>query len=516
MVSWSDFKVVGRERKYLLDAFDSGWVSGGSYVEKLEESLANIFSGSHPLAVSNGTAALQLAFQILALKEGDEVIVPSFSFQAAANVLLQLHATPIFCDVDPLTWNQSVESISAAKTTNTVGVVVVHNYGMAAPIREIKEWANRNGIWVIEDCAEAWFTRDEYRFAGQYGSIGTFSMHATKTISCGEGGVVLINDQELLERAKLLRSHGLDRAGRHYFHQLPGNNYRLSNLLCAIAYAQLEQYAYILDRQRNRYDLYRSLLEGHWAISFQGSVRSYSNNIWAVAVSIDFDRLSISRDELLDVLQGQGVETRPGFYSASSLIYFQNARAQDCVSNYVSSTIVVLPCSSALTDQDIEFICDALIRIIDEHKAGFDSYDVVHVAKSSSGIKLIEEFDKTINRSRDTFRYFGTRDYSIILGHIATLILRVDGEIAGYGHIELHEGTYWLGLAISDQYQGYGWGKLVMRKLLGEAEFHQISRLHLMVDRTNARAIRLYRKFGFRAVESNCHPESYLMVRTAS
>ena len=116
MINWSSFKIIGRELEYLVDAFNSSWVSGGPYVEKLEAELEKIFTGSTALAVSNGTSALQLAFQTLGVKSGDEVIVPSFCFQAASNVLLQLGAKPVFCDIDPLSWNQSIRCIMNART----------------------------------------------------------------------------------------------------------------------------------------------------------------------------------------------------------------------------------------------------------------------------------------------------------------------------------------------------------------------------------------------------------------
>jgi len=155
MINWSNFKVVGRELECLADAFNSGWVSGGPYVEKLESELERIFPGSTALAVSNGTSALQLAFQTLDLKPGDQVLVPSFCFQSASNVLRQLGAEPVFCDVDPLNWNQTVRSVEKARTSRTVGVVVVHNYGIAAPIAKICDWTKEQGLCLIEDCAEA-------------------------------------------------------------------------------------------------------------------------------------------------------------------------------------------------------------------------------------------------------------------------------------------------------------------------------------------------------------------------
>ena len=250
-IEWSSFSPVGNEAQYLQDAFASGWISAGGYVEKLKSELDRVYAGSRSFAVSNGTSALQLAFQTLGVKPGDQVIVPAFCFQAAGNVLSQLGAIPVFCDVNSMTWNQTVETIRRANTGKVVGIVIVHNYGRAAPSEEIATWAKANGLWVIEDCAEAWFTTYRNRFVGQFGDVATFSMHATKTIASGEGGVVMINDKALTEKVRLLRSHGLDRSKTHYMHELAGNNYRLSNLLCAVAYGQLEQRVLIESAKRN-------------------------------------------------------------------------------------------------------------------------------------------------------------------------------------------------------------------------------------------------------------------------
>ena len=146
-IEWSSFNPVGNEAQYLQDAFASGWVSAGSYVEKLESELDRVYAGSHSFAVSNGTSALQLAFQTLGVEPGDQVIVPAFCFQAAGNILSQLGAKPVFCDIDSVTWNQTLNTIQRAITEKVVGIVIVHNYGRAAPSAEIVAWAKDNGLW---------------------------------------------------------------------------------------------------------------------------------------------------------------------------------------------------------------------------------------------------------------------------------------------------------------------------------------------------------------------------------
>ena len=497
MIRWSNFKVVGRELEYLADAFNSGWVSGGPYVEELESELERIYHGSTALAVSNGTSALQLAFQTLDIRPGDHVVVPSFCFQAASNVLIQLGAKPVFCDVDPLNWNQTVRSIENARTSRTVGVVVVHNYGVAAPVASICDWAKKQGLWLVEDCAEAWFTQHAGRYVGQFGNIATFSMHATKTISCGEGGAILVNDPTIVPKARLLRSHGLDRTKVQYLHECAGNNYRLSNLLAAVGYAQLEQREIIIRKQVELAKIYRDYLEGHWAIETQLSLPQSIDYLWAVAVSIWLDGLTIDRDALLVLLKDRGIETRPGFYSSSRLTYNDDPSAiHSDVADQLHQTIIVLPCSLTLDADEIKFICETLINLVEQHRR-VKEYKILDAQELPNATSLVNHFYSALNAGRKSFRYFDKRSFDVIANHRSTLLLEVDGQIVGYGHLDPEGTIVWLGISIADGSTGQGWGKLLMKKLLRIAKQLDIKTIALKVDRDNLRAIRLYQGFGF-------------------
>jgi len=372
MISWSKFSAVGNEEKYLLDALSSGWLSGGDYVLDLEDALTSTFSTPKAYAVSSGTSALQLAYQTLDVTHGDEVVIPAFCFQAAANVAIQLGLRPVFCDVDEETWNQTVETIEQVITNKTVGIVVVHNYGVSAQIQQICKYAAKAGLWVIEDCAEAWFSKRGDRYVGQFGDISTFSMHATKTIACGEGGVILINDEALIDRAALIRSHGLARQNRHYYHELPGNNYRLSNLLCAVALAQLEKRHDILQDQRRNYRVYQELLRDHWAVRSQkANSGGAQDEVWANAVCINFDELEISRDELIELLACREIEIRPGFYSASCLPYLSQFEAvPSTCANHLAENVIVLPTNASIEEGEARTVCTEIIEVINSSMKG--------------------------------------------------------------------------------------------------------------------------------------------------
>lgn len=496
-IGWSDFQAVGREEEYLLDAFRSGWVSGGPYVEKLEALTEQIFSGSAAYCVANGTLALQLAFQALAVRPGAEVIVPAFCFQAGANVLKQLGAVPVFSDIDPLTWNQSVETLERAWTPRAAGVLVVHNYGAAAPISEIAQWAASKGLWLIEDCAEAWFSKYRGRYVGLYGVLATFSMHATKPIASGEGGMVLSNDQSLRETLRLLRSHGLDRQRTHYLHLLAGNNYRLSNLLAAVGFAQLEQRQAICAQQESRRRWYAEFLGGHWGCQFQHGLTAAEDLLWAVAVRVPVRLLSIDRNEILRQLREQGIEARPGFYAASALAYHDCDKDVCPVADSVSESVVVLPCSPLLTRDDVQFICEKFTGILEQAARGARDTRVDLLPKSEDAVRRVENFEQRLLRSKDSFRYFRNRPYEVVRQHLCTLMLSNAGADIGYGHLETEGAVTWLGIALTDSELGRGWGRVLMQRLLEEASARDIAELSLRVDKDNLRGIRLYQQYGF-------------------
>lgn len=515
LISWSSFKVVGDEIAYLLEAIHSNWVSGGEFVEKLEASLEKIYIGSRVFSVTNGTAALQLAFQLMGIKPGDEVIVPGFCFQAASNVLIQLGAVPVYCDVDSKTWNQTLQNIKESRNKKSVGIVVVHNYGRATEIEEICDWARDNGLWIIEDCAEAWFTKYKTRFVGQYGDVATFSMHATKTIACGEGGVVMVNDNRLVDRIKLLRSHGLNRNKTHYFHEIPGNNYRLSNLLCAVAFAQVEHHQEILSRQKAKNDAYKNLFQNHWGVEDQKPINAARDNLWAYAVKVHTKFLTLTRDEIIKELRNNGVEARPGFYPASALIYnAEYIKNELSVCESLAKDIIVLPCASNLTENNVATVFSVFDGILNKYRRKNFSFSINELKNLEHPDKCISDFLGNLVEGKKYFRYFNTRHVSVASKHIVCLLIEVNGAKVGYGHIDLCDGVYWVGIAIADSNTGLGLGSLLMSKIIDCAIERRIPQLDLKVDLENQTAIKMYKNNGFYIKNSQACASSCHMVRS--
>jgi len=348
--------LVGNEKKYVADSVESTWISGGKYVNKLEEELSNRLATNHTLVVSNGTTALHLAYLGLGIKAGDEVIVPGFAFMAAANLLIHLNAIPVFADVDPDTWCITSESIEAKITNKTKAVVPIHTYGNVCDMETISDL----DLIIIEDGAEALFSKYQGLNCGTIGDVGTFSMHATKTITTGEGGFVITDDDEVAQLMATMRSHGLPTRGA-YNHTLAGHNFRLTNMQAALGCAQLENVDEVISERRRVFDTYKIFLADKDGIKFQQYNSDIDPVVWAVAVALDTKAFPQGRDSVVAQLKEIGIETRPGFVASSRLPYFE--RHSVPISESLGDSVISFPTYPSLSDNDIAEICDCLLSV---------------------------------------------------------------------------------------------------------------------------------------------------------
>jgi perosamine synthetase len=365
-VYWYDFSFWGNEKSYVNDALDSTWLSGGKYLEKFEKELSLKLDIPNAFLVSNGTAALQLAFLTIGIEPGDEVIVPAFGFMAAANVLKLMHAIPVFVDIDKGHWGITANSIQEKISSKTKAIVIIHNYGVVAEVEAIQQLANSKKIFLIEDCAESVFSKYNNNFCGSFGDLSTFSFHATKTISTGEGGMVTCKSEKLADKLKLIRSHGLRREKKHYWHEYFGNNYRMSNILAAIGLGQLEQSDEIIENKKRVYKKYLEELKNVSKITFQKIPNECDPVVWAIAVSLNIK--AEERDEILEKLNSSGIECRPGFYTPDQLdIYNNGSLGNNFINaNKIAASVVVLPSYPKLSDLEIHKICNILKKYITE------------------------------------------------------------------------------------------------------------------------------------------------------
>lgn len=359
-IPWARPVFWGDEHRRVREALDSTWISGGPFVDQLEQGFSGLTGGARALAVSNGTTAIQLAYLALGVGVGDEIVVPGFGFLAAANVALHMAARPIFCEVDPQTWCMRAEDIEPCLTADTRAIVVVHTYGNVCDMRSILALANDRGIPVIEDAAEAFPSRYRSQLAGSLGTIGTYSFQATKTITTGEGGMVVTRDDGLYDRMVLYRSHGLRRK-KHYWHEAPGLNFRLTNMQAALGCAQLDQLGRIVAERHRVYAAYRERLAGMDGVTLQSFRAEVDPVVWAVAVKLDAAAFPQGRDAVLAQMLEAGIELRPGFYSPGQLEYFGCSPLATC--DALAASIVSLPSYPTLTAPEIERICTQLAKL---------------------------------------------------------------------------------------------------------------------------------------------------------
>jgi perosamine synthetase len=358
-INWAQPDFWGLEERYLFEALHSTWISGGPFVERLEHELA-AFSGSpFSLAVSNGTTAIHLVYLGLGLQPGDEVIIPGFCYLAAANIALQMGIKPVFAEVDPETYCVTAAAIEAVLTERTKLIVVVHTYGNVCDMDDILSLAESRGVVVLEDAAESFASKYKGRQSGAIAPIGTYSFQATKTITTGEGGMVMTSDEELAQKMALYRSHGVRK--RRYWHELPGHNFRLTNLLAALGCAQLERLDSIIQQRKHIHKTYQAKLLNVQGVRLQLFRPEVDPVLWAFAVELDPVAFPQGRDRVIDQLAAAGIETRNGFYAASQLSIYPDCPTLP-VCERLANNVISLPTFSSLTDQQIEYICNQLNR----------------------------------------------------------------------------------------------------------------------------------------------------------
>jgi perosamine synthetase len=357
-IPWAKPVFWGREQAYVADALTSTWISGGSYIDRLEREIAAFCNIPHALTVANGTAALHLCYLALGLRSGDEIVVPGFGYLAAANVALHVGARPVFAEVDPATWCVTAETIARVLTPRTRAVVPIHTYGNVCEMDSIVALCGPRGVLVIEDAAESFGTRYKGRQSGTIGDIGCLSFQATKTITTGEGGMVITRRDELVEPLRLYRSHGVLR--RRYFHEVAGLNFRLTNMQAAIGCAQLEQIDAIIAARRCMHERYCSCLENLGGVVMQKFSASVEPVVWAIAVKLDPAAFPQGRDAVIDQLATAGIETRPGFYPPNAMpdLYGNGLDLPICTA--IARQVISLPSYPSLTRDEVELVCASL------------------------------------------------------------------------------------------------------------------------------------------------------------
>jgi perosamine synthetase len=345
----------GNERRYVLECLDTSWISSlGGFIERFEAAARAATGANGAIGLCNGTVALHLALHCLGVGPGDEVIVPTFTYIASVNTIAQTGATPVFADCREEDWLLDPADVAARITPRTKAILPVHLYGAACDMRTLGATARARGLRVVEDCAEAFGTTLDGQHVGTFGDVGTFSFFGNKTITTGEGGMVIAQDEALVERMRIVRGQGQSTT-RRYWHEVLGFNYRMTNIVAAIGLAQIERLDAILARKRAIAARYAALLRG-LPVSFQRPMEGVESSHWLVSVLLP---PGTDRDAVQAEMTSRGVDTRPVFFCAHEMpMYAKGERFP--VAEGIAARGLSLPSHPTLSDSELDRVADAL------------------------------------------------------------------------------------------------------------------------------------------------------------
>jgi perosamine synthetase len=340
-------------------------LSLGPRLEEFEGALAAFHQMPQAIAVNSGTAALHLAIRALGIGEGDEVIVPSFTFIAAANAVRYERATPVFVDIDSITLNIDPSCVSAAITPRTRAIIVVHTFGVPAEMDALMELARRHSLAVIEDACEAIGATYNGKPVGSIGDIAAFAFYPNKQITTGEGGAVLARDSKLAGRIRALRNQGRYRSGDWFEHAEIGYNYRLSEMACALGLVQLGRLPAILAQRAEvarRYDQLLAPIENILSPPLHLSSRTISWFVYVVRLAEHFSMSA--RDTILESLQRQGIGCARYFapiHQQPAYAQFPSTRQASLpVTEAIAQRTLALPFFNRLSPADASEVVEAL------------------------------------------------------------------------------------------------------------------------------------------------------------
>ena len=369
MIPVCEPQVGEREMELVLDCLRTGWISSaGKYLDEFERRWAAYCGMKHGIAVSNGTTALEVAVELLDLQQGDEVILPTFTIISPAQAVARCGGVPVLVDSEPESWQMDVRQIEAKITPRTRAILVVHIYGHPADMDPILDIARRHNLTVIEDAAEVHGAEYKGRKCGGMSPISAFSFYANKLVTTGEGGMVLVQDDALAERARALRNLCFQRK-RRFLHDRLGHNFRLTNLQAALGVAQMERLEQTIERKRAIAHAYAGRLSGLPGVMFPKEQSWARSVFWVCGLLLE----KADPAALADALRAQGVETRPFFLGMHEQPVFQQMGwfhgERYPVAERLARQGLYLPNGCALGDEDICRICGCVEEFLTRREA---------------------------------------------------------------------------------------------------------------------------------------------------
>lgn len=356
----------GNEKAYLCECIDTGWISSeGPFVKRFEKEMAAYVGRKYGIAVSNGTAALEAAVQALDLEKGTEVILPAFTIISCAQAVTKAGLVPVVVDCEPDTWNMDVNRIEEKITDKTRAIMVVHIYGLPVQMDAVLALAKKHHLKVIEDAAEMHGQTYHGKQCGSFGDISIFSFYPNKHITCGEGGMILTDDEALAERCRGARN--LFFSARRYVHEEIGSNFRMTNMQAAVGVAQLEKMEEHIRRKREIGRRYNALFAELQDVMLPIPETPYAENIYWVYGMVIGDSYDFNALEAMERLGGMGIGTRSFFYPIHRQPVYLKQGMFEGVScpnaERISERGFYIPSGLGITDEQIETVAQAVKQL---------------------------------------------------------------------------------------------------------------------------------------------------------
>ena len=358
----------GNEKRYLCECIDAGWISSeGPFVKEFEQKMCERSGRKYGVAVSNGTAALEVAVQALGIGEGDEVIMPTFTIISCAMAVTKLGAIPVLVDSDLSTWNMNVSEIEAKITDKTKAIMMVHLYGLPVEADKILQLAKRYQLKVIEDAAEMHGQTYCGKPCGSFGDISTFSFYPNKLVTTGEGGMIVTDDEKLADRCRMIRNLCFRKDVR-YVHDEISDNYRFTNLQAAVGLAQLERMDEFIERKRAMGKYYTQMLQDVKGLILPVANTDYADNIYWVYGIVLEETIDLDNKELQRLLAVEGIGSRTFFWCIHEQpVYIKAGLFKgEKYSNaeYLARKGFYIPSGLSLTEEQMEQVVRKLKKVI--------------------------------------------------------------------------------------------------------------------------------------------------------
>ncbi len=360
--------ITDLERGYVVDAVENAWYDqAGKYCKLFEAAFADYVGVKHAVSLPHCTSGIHLLLEALNIGPGDEVIVPDVTWIASAAPISQVGAEPCFVDIDPQTWCLDPQSVIDNINEHTKAIIAVDLYGSMPAMRELTAIAEQYGLYLIEDAAEAIGSEYFGGKAGSFGCAGVFSFHGSKTLTTGEGGMLVTDNSELFDRILFLRDHGRVPGDVTFNNAEVGFKYKMSDLQAAVGYGQLQRVDELVDKKRQIFSWYAERLQYQPMLSVNVQPEGIKNSYWMTSVIID-SSIEAPKIPLMSSLQEKGVSTRPFFSPLSAIPAYsqlqqsERAREQNKTAYAISAQALNLPSALSISEGDVDLVCSVLMK----------------------------------------------------------------------------------------------------------------------------------------------------------